>query len=393
MKRCQLKWLIMSVAICLVFGLSSPGSAGQGGNGNGFPEGDHYNLNLIAKKSVQGEPGFFTCPDPALYQWDYYNNVLEVPCTLDANGNPDATNCVKCTPDFALYSDDLGGCAVRFPSAQNVIFVPRSAGETVSIQVQSGAARPGKKSTIAPSLKVTDWCTQTFDNDPAVFQLPENSGGYRVYARVTGKPLEGTAWTFTTPVIQSVQDEYGNELYWFGTIGGADGCTDSDGNVLLERTDSTRKGKGVKQATDLSCLFNFAGDVCYVNDLCYYCEGVDENNEPIYTCAPPDPALIDPAFLCCANQGDPTILDSCGEPANFNCVAPTEQCVAYDPEAPTTCIEWAWVCPETQPFSIPLQCHSYADDTWVFNIADFVNVLWNSQSEGGYVIQLRFYKN
>lgn len=70
MKEFRFKWLMLAFAVCLVFGLSSPVSAASG---NGFPSGDHYNLNLIAKKSVPGDPGFFTCPDAAKYEWDFYN--------------------------------------------------------------------------------------------------------------------------------------------------------------------------------------------------------------------------------------------------------------------------------------------------------------------------------
>jgi len=399
MKEFRFRWLVLPFAICLFFGFSSPVSAGNGGNGNGFPSGDHYNLNLIAKKSDPAAPGFFTCPTADDYKWDYYSGDG---CEL-IDGVPNEY-CEKCN------LDNVSDCPVKGPSEQNVIFVPRDGttdvtgdekAEEISIIMKSGAARPGKKAVLATSLKVTDWCTEHFGGTPAVFELPENTGGYRVYARVTGKPMEGTAWTFTSPSIENVQDEYGNELYWLGTIGGPNGCTDANGNVLLERIEPNKKGggKGVRQATDLSCLFNFSGDVCYVNDLCYYCEAVDENNQPIYTCDAPDPLWIDPDFVCCQNQIDKNlniIVDSCGEAANFNCVPPAWTCLTPDPE--NGCVdgvygEWGWVCPETRPLEIALQCHNYPAGTWVFDIADFVDVLWKSKTSGAYVVQLRFYPN
>lgn len=385
MKEFRFKWLMLAFAVCLVFGLSSPVIAA---GGNGFPEGDHYNLNLIAKKSVPTEPGFFTCPDAAKYQWDYYktNPLLpDPPCTEDAGVL--SGNCVKCTPDFKLGV--LGGCDLRVASEQNVIFVPRSSGETVSILVQSGSARTTKKTTMAPSLKVTDWCSETFDDDEAVFQLPENRNGYRVYARVTGKPLPGTAWEFMTPEIKLVQDEYGNNLYWLGTIGGANGCTDSAGNILA-RIDPTRKGKGVKTATDLSCMFNFTGDVCYVNDLCFYCPTTD----PCSNATTPLPGVV------CCEKSVPVTLDGCGVPANYACENTAAlNCMGWDSSDPPVCIGgWELVCPEENQVLVALQCHSYAD-TWVFDIADFVDVLWKGKQgneeepEGAYVVQLRFYKN
>jgi hypothetical protein len=40
--------------------------------------------------------------------------------------------------------------------------------------------------------------------------------------------------------------------------------------------------------------------------------------------------------------------------------------------------------------SVVAQCKTY-DNEWVFNIADFVGYLWNLDTTGTYVIQVRFY--
>ena len=53
--------------------------------------------------------------------------------------------------------------------------------------------------------------------------------------------------------------------------------------------------------------------------------------------------------------------------------------------------------PET-PDSCPVDdvlvsatCDEYAEPTWVFNIADFVGYLWDLDTTGAFVVQLRFY--
>ena len=77
-----------------------------------------------------------------------------------------------------------------------------------------------------------------------------------------------------SPTIVNVKDGYGNDHYYMGTVGGKNApCIDANGNVIvdLDRIDTGKgqgKGKGVKQATDITCLFEFEGDVCYINDMC-----------------------------------------------------------------------------------------------------------------------------
>ena len=176
-----------------------------------------------------------------------------------------------------------------------------------------------------------------------------------------------------------------------GTFG--DGCTVPSG-IGLDRIDTGKgqgKGKGVEKATDLACLFKFTGDVCYVNDLCRYC---GESVEP-----PCDASFPEPGFVCCKNecidaQEDPCVCgevgcdecieDSCEECANYECKDPTWIC-AGEPEV------CAWTCVGEGFLQVDPLCRNYPDPTWVFDIADFVDVLWKSQGHGAYVIQVRFY--
>lgn len=126
---------------------------------NGFPSGEHYNLNIIGKKH-----GF--------------------------------------SPQQEQLDGDTG--------YGNVVFVPES-GEG-AIYMESGK---GKKFEDILQLRVLDnWAG---DADGARIQLPKNEAGYRVYARALGKPGELTSIGLT-PGLQLVQDENGNDLYYLGLV-------------------------------------------------------------------------------------------------------------------------------------------------------------------------------
>jgi hypothetical protein len=374
------KHLILFVICSLVFSLAliyNTSYAGQGGNGNGYPEGDHFNLNLIAKKSDPALSSYFNCPSPDDYQWNYYKDNVGI-CT-DLLISTDA--CQKCDPDIET-------CTVQ-PD------------EEITIRIKSGSDRQGKGKKIKdqyPSLTVTDWCTEHFpdygsaNGDLAEVMLPENANGYGVYARVTGKSLEGTAWSFLLPTIENVQDEYGNNLYFLGTIGSPDGCTDAQGNYVgdLDRIDTTKgngKGKGVKDAVNLNCLFEFTGQVCYINDLCSYC-----GDAPGYSLCGDTFAGNDAGFVCCEDTfDDGQVYDSCGEPAKSNCSAPVGILTA---DGVTSCDPLTdgceWTCTGESYIVDPL-CRDYQAPTWIFNISDFVDVLWKSETNGAYVVKVRFY--
>jgi hypothetical protein len=130
------------------------------GNSNGFPSGEHFNLNIIGKKD-----GF---------------NPQE--------GQTDGT------------TDSYG----------NVVFVPEN-GEG-AIYMESGK---GKKFEEVLQLRVLDnWAG---DTDGARLQLPKNEAGYRVYARALGKPGDLTSIGLT-PGLGLVQDENGDNLYYLGWV-------------------------------------------------------------------------------------------------------------------------------------------------------------------------------
>ncbi len=157
------KLLIFSVvsAVTFTLGMTTDWAyAGQGNKGNGFPEGDHYNLNLIAKKSNPSESGYFDCPCAGDYQWDYYKSADGFTCTEELVGTE---ACVKCDPeDPCPETPDMGDCDIRFPSGQNVVFVPRDndvdgnqvQDMDITIRIKSGSDRPGKGKKIKDTYSV-----------------------------------------------------------------------------------------------------------------------------------------------------------------------------------------------------------------------------------------------
>jgi hypothetical protein len=127
---------------------------------NGFPSGEHFNLNIIGKKA-----GF---------------NLQEE----QTDGN----------------TDNYG----------SVVFVPEDGDG--SIYMESGK---GRKFEEILQLRVLDnWAG---DANGARIQLPKNEAGYLVYARALGKPGEITSIGLT-PGLQLVQDENGNDLYYLGLV-------------------------------------------------------------------------------------------------------------------------------------------------------------------------------
>jgi hypothetical protein len=159
MKKTLFYILIAAVLVCITAMPALATKPGQEVNPNGFPSGEHYNLNIIGKKLN------FNCPSQ---EYDEYGNVVFVP------------------------EDGVG----------------------IQVLMQSGK---GKKAAAITKLQVTDPCTADFDGDAAVLQLPKNENGYRVYARALAKPTDNPDMTIT-PELYAVYDENGNELIYLGLV-------------------------------------------------------------------------------------------------------------------------------------------------------------------------------
>ena len=287
--------------------------------GNGAPSGPHFNLNIIAKRPN------FTCP----------------------------------CPEYVDGQRVLG----------NVVFIPREQNDDpITILMESGKKGP-KHHPDVTALQVTNWCSESFadcdpetdpdpntDYDSGVVELPKHEEGYAVYARITGKSGEEGGPTVTiSPTLFYVEDEAGHDLILLGLVDGS-GAFVWNGTDLV-RTDATKKGRGVQKFKEVTNLFLWSGQVCYVNDIDLYCS---------------DGTCTEGPVLCCLE-----VVDADGNVIYTDC------------QDNAVCVDGDCTCEEGY-VDVQAWCHMYSE-TWVFNIADFVGYLWHLTSDGAYVIQVRFY--
>ena len=332
--------------------------------GNGYPSGAHFNLIIHGKKDD------FNCSPET---WECTVPDGSGGFTVTKYDNPTDCNTCADVPD--------GVCAQVFG---NVINVPYEA-NPFQILMESGMKGP-KGNPGATELEVTDSCAGFDGHDNASFRLPKNDNGYAVYARIAGKPVvdpeDPTSATFTSPNFAYVEDEYGNNLIELGAIIGTTIATLTDEEITIYRSTST-KGNKISKATDISRLFSYSGDVCYVNsvnsdgfDYCY-----DETQNPSDVC--------DAYQLCCDS---PTILGDdpdTTEDESTVCDFFDNVAMDYDDGAGLVCPNVLGVEPYL-PYLIDVDCRSYTDE-WVFNIADFVAMLWDIVNNNSYNIKIRFY--
>jgi hypothetical protein len=332
MKKTAFFALSFTLVAVLAFGIltAEAGKPKTGGvfNGNGFPSGPHFNLNIKAKN-----PDTFTCPDQA--------DVIKYYC-----------------PDSGVVYDNSPGCNDVCGSEcievyGNVIFFPQGNGdENFSILMESGKEKPKGKPTEPVNypdlLEVTDWCTGFESNDNAVVRIPADPDGYAVYARLTGDPKEDPAFEFADPRLDYVEDD-GQDLMLLGFI--SNGVWNPSGDPIgsISRT----KGQGVRKATNITPLFMWSGDICTFIDW-------GDGGELIPK--------------CCIDTSEPAdgIYDECIDPT--------------DPESDPPCEE-GYTIEETY-------CVNYEEPVWVFNIAEFVGMLFDIHPDGAYkasLIQIRFY--
>jgi hypothetical protein len=356
-----MKSVSIPVVLLSCFFISSNASAGKpvddDGNfiGNGYPSGPHYNMHFHGK----GET--FTCPDP-----QYYYVVTVDP---DLGDDINEGDLVESCPDgytCELTNEQIFG---------NTINMPRD-GTEVQVLVESGRKGP-KSNPDAATLEVTDWCTEPFDDDAAVFRLPKNADGYAVYSRVTGKPVDGQTFEVLGRSLTRVEvecdpniedctniDVYDllllgvvNETGVFVPLGGV-------GSDDFQRVDANdnRGGKGAKDATEITSMFEFTGSVCYVYANDPACDG----------------GVCTATELCCPTDIDGNYSGACVEKSNVMFFDGVEQTCSF---ADTATTFW---------FDELMYCREYTNH-WIFNIADFVDVLFNVKNNGSYNVNLRFY--
>jgi len=198
------RFVVFLVALFFAFGLTLETSPQRQVNPNGFPSGEHYNLNIIAKDPQ------FACPEQEM--------------------------------------DEFG-----YPVYGNVMFIPEN-GMDIRIFMQSGKKGKAKTGELITGLQVIDPCTAAFDGDEAVMQLPANEFGYDVYARALAKPTDDPDMSIL-PGLYAVEDEVGDTLVWLGTVS-------MDG--VFARTEETfTRHKGKSTAIDITDLFMWSGQLCW----------------------------------------------------------------------------------------------------------------------------------
>jgi hypothetical protein len=313
---------------------------GEETNPNGFPTGDHYNLNIHGKKMG------FNCPEP--YSGPDYNGEIH-------QGE---------YGDYILVGTDADGNPIYEWKYDNSIFIPEmDAKKEIKILMESGkqGGRGNKNTSLADVLKVTDPCSADFDNDAATIQLPPNENGYNVYVRALAKPTDDPSVTIENVGLNYVEDGDGNILYFAGSLG--EGWVDSETDNTFTRT----KGKTV--ATDITKLFEFTGDVCYLYEE--DCQGDAENS-------------CEKNLLCCADIDGDGLTDVC-EPRqdtdNSGSVDEFDMCDDKDLDGDGVNEDFT----EMTAF-----CRHY-DNEWVFNIADFAQYFWDLDNNGMKLLQIRFY--
>lgn len=353
--------------VCFVLAISSITMAGMDGKGNGFPSGPHFNM------IIHGKPDTFPCPPPKYY-YSYNGTLVEV-C-------PEGTEGTTCS----LTTTQIYG---------NVINVPRDWGNgPISILMESGRKGP-KSNPSAIELEVTDWCTEDIDGDAAVLRLPQDPDGYAVYARILGKPGDAgdPNFRFTSRELVLVEDEFGNNLLGLGLITPT-GTVDFAGNVLT-RWDTSKTGKGVQKARNITEIFEFTGKVCAINDQATFCATGGCSDGPLVCCVPFQEVgngntTLEEAKYCYDVTVEPPLpalfaaceklsIDTTGDQVPDVC-APT---ITYK-DADENPVETTNVC------TVATQCKNFVNE-WIFNIADFVNVLFGIDPEGSYNVQIRFY--
>jgi hypothetical protein len=228
---------------------------------------------------------------------------------------------------------------------------------------------------------VVDACTRPFDDDAAVFRLPSDPDGYAVYSRVTGKPSDDQAFQVTGRELQlvelltnpacdpAVETCETTDLLLLGVVT-ENGVFVPSSPDTFERVDNTdgRGGKGVKNAVEVTNLFEFSGSVCYL-----YGDDPACTSDPDASCA--DTEYCCPQDLVTGEYSDACVLKT--DPLFYDNILMGQSCDVQDDLATD------WV-------EQTLYCRDYTD-TWIFNIADFVNVLYKLRNDNTYNVQLRFY--
>jgi hypothetical protein len=265
---------------------------------NGFPSGDHFNLNVHGK-------------DPAKFQ-----------------------------PDLTV----TGG---------NSIFVSLYGDSTVVLRSDNRSA--------LTELTALDPYAEVFDGTPAKVQLPYESQGYYVFARILGKPNNGSKdvpssiilTPNTVPVASNYNSTDPGDLLTLGLVT-SNGVYKETSAGLQRFNPTATQGKGKSTGVDITGLFVWSGWVVNAT-LDANLDGViDINDIPL---------------------GD----------YDLNALTPPNQDYNNDGVINQLDLD-AWLTDEAA-----LGMATYYDNEWIFNIADIVEQTQTITNDGTKLLQIRFY--
>lgn len=349
MKKITLFGLSFTLVVVLVFGVL-PAMAGKPKDviqlSNGFPSGDHFNLNIHGKK-------------------------LDYKCS----------NCELCT-DPETCDPVVLEC--------NVINIPEYTSEVLDNTINYVSGRKVK----IDELTVFDSCTEAFDTNPAEVWLPYEEKGYYVFARALGKPgkkdenvrriiLENLgldAYSLQQDVSNpdDVESQFEQDMA-LGLITGKETYKMSDsGENTLIRFDSEPEGKGKgktlgKNITDMFIWTGFVFDPSLdLNE-----DGVVDELDVEYACW-----SLDPLAYCDYDLNGNGIIDEWdGEFDPWeDGITPNSEFEAWLYDNMTGTID-----------GVTITLWEYYEAVWVFNIADLVYQNQVVTNEGIKNLQIRFY--
>jgi hypothetical protein len=342
MKRIAVVVLSMAVVVALVFGATvalaaKPQNSGSGKDvialSNGFPSGEHFNLNIHGKKA-----DFIGDPTPG------GNSVFIL--------------------EYSLIDPDTD-----LPIPEHIQYVSN------------------KKASLT-ELTVLDPLAEAFSGDPAKVQLPYEPDGYYVFGRILGKPNNGQngqeapassiilypnavvgAWNDTNsdPDFGDYNGEEDESLLPLGLIVGPNAYVVDPVTETYVRFDpgTTTKGKGKSKATDITRLFTYTGWVVDAS-LDTYLPAVGET--------PAGDGVID---INDVPLGD---YDS-------NALTPDDHDYDNDGDEDADDVE-AWL---TDMSLLDPPMAWYFENEWILNIADLVITEQGLVNDGTKLLQVRFY--
>jgi len=307
MKRIAILAVVLTVIAALVIGISGAMAAKPQGvieKSNGFPSGEHFNLN------IHGKADNFTC-------------------NVEPGGG-------------SVFVDQYGPATIQY-----VV---------------------NKRSSVG-NLTVLDPCA--VNNGTALVQLPYEAQGYFVFARILGKPNNGSSGNESSIILypnvvkQACNDDplnpdpnFGNytscddALWALGLIVGSN-VYGAEPQGFVRFDPAATPGKGNSRGTDITPLFTYSG---WVVDASLDTSGpggvpdgvIDEYDVPI-------------AYDLAENGGDG---DGIIDPAELQ----------------------NWLTDQAA-----LGMATYYEDEWIFNIADLVVTGQPIMNDGTKLLQIRFY--